>query len=47
MIRCISLTWLHLILNLIVYHEFKMLRDIITEIGEEMDIGYEAVKDFF
>ena len=25
-----------------------MLRDIITEIGEEMDmIGYEAVKDFF
>jgi len=47
MIRCISLTWLHLILNLIVYHEFKMLRDFITEIGEEKDIGYEAVKDFF
>jgi|GEM_PF-2440559 len=38
----------YLILNLIVYHEFRMLRDSITEIGEERDmIGNEAVKDFF
>jgi hypothetical protein len=30
------------------YHEFRMLRDIITEVGEERDmIGKEAVKDFF
>ena len=33
---------------MIVYHEFRMLRDIITEIGEERDmIGNLAVKDFF
>jgi hypothetical protein len=44
----VSLTWLLLILNMIVYYEFRMLRDIITEIGEKRDmIGNEAVKDFF
>ena len=33
---------------MIVYHEFRMLRDIITEVGEERDmIGNEAVKHFF
>jgi hypothetical protein len=45
----VSLTWLHLILNMTVYREFRMLRDIIIiKIGEERDIiGNEAVKDFF
>lgn len=33
---------------MIVYHEFRILRDIITEIREERDtIGNEDVKDFF
>jgi hypothetical protein len=31
-----------------IVYEFRMLRDIITEIGEERDmIGIDAVKDFF